>query len=137
MKLPLILMTVYSIISMKLNIPKCQCSFTLLATVCIVVGVTSFLVLSGKYFWIFSNNSRLRLHKMNPQSFRSTATGNSKLIYWNIFKPVSWKYWKNWIKIIQFYTLNFLVLFCVVFWLLRKKQFQSLICFELICCWFK
>ena len=26
---------------MKLNIPKCQCSFTLLTTVCIVGGVTS------------------------------------------------------------------------------------------------
>ena len=32
----------YSVsLSIKLNIPKCQCSFTLLTTVCIVGGVTS------------------------------------------------------------------------------------------------
>ena len=34
--------SLYSLsLSMKLNIPKCQCSFTLLTTVCIIGGVTS------------------------------------------------------------------------------------------------
>ena len=41
------------------------------------------LSLSRKYFWIFNNKTRLRLYKMNLQSFKSAeTTGNSKLVYW-------------------------------------------------------
>ena len=34
-----------------------------------------------KYIWIFNNKTSLRLYKMNPQSFKSAATKNSKLVY--------------------------------------------------------
>ena len=45
-------LSLYSVsLIMKLNIPKFQCSFTLLTTTCIVGGVTSrSLSLSRKYF---------------------------------------------------------------------------------------
>ena len=42
------------------------------------------LALSRKYFWIFNNKTRLRLYKMNLQSFKLAATGNSKLVYWKV-----------------------------------------------------
>ena len=66
---------------MKLIIPKCQCSFTLLTTECIVGGVTSRFL--SQAFWIFHNKTRLRLYKRNLQSFKSAAT-NWEFAIWSI-----------------------------------------------------
>ena len=63
---------------MKLNIPKCQCSFTLPTTVCIVGGVTSRSL--SQVFWI-NNKTRLQLLK-------SAVTRNSKLVYYCYYKYI-------------------------------------------------
>ena len=74
------------------SIPKCQCSFTVLTTVCIVGFATS-CALSRKYFWIFNNKTRLRLCKMNPQSFKSAVTPrNSKPGYYIHSASEGWRH---------------------------------------------
>ena len=51
----------------------------MLTTVWFVGDVTSLSL--SQVFLILNNKTRLRLHKMNPQSFRSAATGNSKMVF--------------------------------------------------------
>ena len=58
------------------NIPICQCSFKLLTTVCFVGGVTS-----CSRSLLHKTIARLRLYKMNLQSFKLATTRNSKLVY--------------------------------------------------------
>ena len=77
---------------MKLNIPKCQCSFTLLRNVCIVEGETSCFL--SQVFLNIYQKMRLRLYKMNLQSFKSAVTGNLKLVY-SILRKHSCSYYKR------------------------------------------
>ena len=76
---------VYSLsLAMKLNVPKCQCSFTLLTPVRIVGGVISrSLSLTSTFEYSIT---RLRLYKMNLQSFKSATTESSKLVYYGFLE---------------------------------------------------
>ena len=74
---------------MKLNIRKCQCSFTLLTTACIAEGVTSRSL--ALIFLKFNNKTRLTLCKRNLQSFKSAATKNAKLVYCALL-------WQRWVE---------------------------------------